>query len=120
MQLIQGGNYIEFFAPLALFVGYLGIYLAMHFVFIYQIEEIGYTGKHKARRLKKMKKQLGFWDKFFIISISQNVVQHELVTFLIFIANFITVVIFPVFSLVMCVVSLFVGIESSYPIDRCN
>ena len=104
---------MSFFAPLALFFGYLGIYLAMHFVFIYQIEEIGYTGKHKARRLKKMKKQLGFWDKFFIISISQNVVQHELVTFLIFIANFITVVIFPVFSLVMCVVSLFVGIESS-------
>lgn len=104
---------MRFFAPIVIFLGYLGIYLAMHFVFIYQIEEIGYTGKHKARRLKKMKKQLGFWDKFFIISISQNVVQHELITFLIFISNFITVVIFPVFSLVMFVISFFVGIESS-------
>lgn len=104
---------MNFFAPLALFFGYLGIYLAMHFVFCYQIEEIGYAGKHKARRLKKIKKQLGFWDKFFIISLSQNVVQHEIIAFLIFIANFITVVIFPVFSLVMCIVSFFVGIESS-------
>lgn len=104
---------MNIFVPLAVLFCYLVIYLVMHFVFCYQIEEIGYAGKHKARRLKKMKKQLGFWDKFFIISISNNVSQHGFLAFLIFIANFITVVICPVFSLVMCIVSFFTGTESS-------
>ena len=104
---------MNIFVPLVELFGFLVIYLAMHFVFCYQIEEIGYAGKHKARRLKKMKKQLGFWDKFFIISISNNVSQHGFLAFLIFIANFITVVICPVFSVVMCVVLFFTGTESS-------